>query len=209
MQLCVIAASYGQGSIYIDTEKKLSLHRLEEIAWERARYLNADISNITESEDRNHDNDNETFCYDSQTCSFDIAGSKSLIASASSTGGKYNYSNLPYKNLQYLMENVTVHAPGSSKELLRVISNLEEDILLQNEEANLPSIRSRLDNQSKDDTTNKIFPIKVVILDSIAAHRGAESAPERVAALFKMAQMLKRIADELQLAVVRIIFCFS
>ena len=37
MQLCVMAARYSQGCIYIDTEKKLSLPRLREIAEQRQR----------------------------------------------------------------------------------------------------------------------------------------------------------------------------
>jgi RecA/RadA recombinase len=41
MQLCVMAARYGQGCVYIDTEQKLSLDRMREIASKRASTFNA------------------------------------------------------------------------------------------------------------------------------------------------------------------------
>lgn len=137
MQLCVTAAILEQGSIYIDTECKMSLMRMEEIA--DGRYQ----SNFS--------------------------------------------SNNKYKKASEVLSNVVIHSPRSTKEMQIVISNLEEDILIRNENPDL-------------------FPIRLVVLDSIAAPTrrdfGTEKAQDRVSALFHISQVLKRMADQLQLVVV-------
>lgn len=78
-----------------------------------------------------------------------------------------------------------------------VCEGLEEEILTRNNNASSP--------QQESNAIPK-FPVGLIILDSIAAPArrdfGAETAPQRVAALFQTAQMLKRIADQLQVAVV-------
>ena len=57
-----------------------------------------------------------------------------------------------------------------------------------------------------DDTSNPLYPVKLIILDSIAAPTrrdfGGGSAPQRVEAIFKIAQNLKRIATQLRVAIV-------
>jgi RecA/RadA recombinase len=63
--------------------------------------------------------------------------------------------------------------------------------------------------QHDDNSTTScvsLFPIRLLIVDSIAAPMkrdfGSDSAPQRAAAVFQCAQTLKRLADQLHLAVV-------
>ena len=175
MQMCVMAAKYGQGSVYIDTEKKLSLERLKEIADERS-------GRVASQED---DIGSGGFSYGTSLQGADVQDMKDLL---------YDVDEVvpfSYKSALEVLANVAVHTPASTNELLSVVSGIEDDILLRNQ-------------QAEEDTS--VYPVSLVILDSIAAPTrrdfGSESAPQRVSAVLQLAQMLKRLADQLQLVVV-------
>ena len=72
-----------------------------------------------------------------------------------------------------------------------MVQSVEEQVLLKQE-------------QAQDD--NNVYPVSLVVLDSIAAPTrrdfGSESAPQRVSAMLQLAQILKRLANQLQLAIV-------
>lgn len=151
MQLCIIAGLNRKGSIYIDTENKLNLSRLEEIAKERVR---------------------KYFTFTT------LSGKKSMYEK---------------KEASELLENIVVNSPRLSQDLFGVISRVEEDIILNNEDALTSS------------STVK-FPIRLLIIDSIAGPSRREFRYEcstrSVIANLQLAQMLKRIADQLNVAVV-------
>jgi len=160
MQICVVAARLGYGSIFIDTEKKLSLQRLHEIARERSK---------SNSSAQNHDDEKNNSTQDQNVCE--------------------------YIRPAEVMKNIVVHAPASTDELLSVVSQLDEEIIIRSEPP-----------ASSEDSSDAQLPIKVIILDSIAAPTrrdfGGGSAPQRVAAIFQLAQTLKRVADQMQVAVI-------
>lgn len=145
MQLCVVAARLNFGSIFVDTEKKLSTKRLNEIANERDRM------------------------------------------------------NMSYKSANNVLNNVTIHRISSTSELLIAISKLDEEIILQNEQS-----EEEVSVASHGELDK--YPVKLIIVDSIAAPTrrdfGGGDAPKRVAAIFQIAQRLKYIADQMQVAVV-------
>lgn len=184
MQLCVVAARLGYGSIFIDTEKKLSLQRLYEISRERAKMTRDIDTNMNGNVDRNHDG--FTFDYSYLESGTDSVGH--------STDDGFHFYRKPLE----VMNNVTVHTPASTEELLRVVSQLDEEIIVRNHSSVSPTI-------SGDEVH---LPVKLIVLDSIAAPTrkdfGGGSAPQRVAAIFQLAQTLKRIADEMRVAVVAI-----
>ena len=98
-----------------------------------------------------------------------------------------------FKPPEHLLDNLTVHNANSTKDLLATLSSLEDEILQRNE------IASNASNDEK-------YPVRLLIVDSIAAPMrrdfGADSAPQRSAAIFQCAQTLKRLADQHHLAVV-------
>mmetsp|Transcript_50408 Transcript_50408/g.151830 ORF Transcript_50408/g.151830 Transcript_50408/m.151830 type:complete len:313 (-) Transcript_50408:2535-3473(-) len=174
MQLCVIAAKYEMGSIYIDTEKKMSIRRLREVANARAKAFDTSCAGVDSAESFQYQN----------TATSNIEEMDEM------QDGRY-------KDPSVVLENIIIHSPGSTKEMLSVVcERLEEEILMRNDDAS---------SQPKTCEVTK-FPVGLIILDSIAAPArrdfGVETAPQRVAALFQTAQMLKRIADQLQIAVV-------
>lgn len=181
MQLCVVAARMGFGSIFMDTERKLSLQRLNEIAKERHKVTASVNSTIDDSNFEYNDAQNMN-ANDRQQHHGD---------------GRERRRTYPHPN--HVMNNVTVHSPSSTDELLSVISKLDEEMILRNESATSTST-----DMSDDDSPQ--YPVKLIILDSIAAPTrrdfGGGNAPQRVAAIFKIAQILKRIADQMQVAVV-------
>mmetsp|Transcript_16175 Transcript_16175/g.24264 ORF Transcript_16175/g.24264 Transcript_16175/m.24264 type:complete len:255 (+) Transcript_16175:97-861(+) len=104
-----------------------------------------------------------------------------------------------------------IHSPNSTAELLSVVSGLQEDIILRN------SSHSTSTTSHDDQDNTSIYPVKLIILDSIAAPTRrdfgsgssnsnsmivAEDARDRVTAIFQIAQMLKQIGDELNVAIV-------
>ncbi|KAI2511333.1 Pfam:KaiC [Fragilaria crotonensis] len=162
MQLCVEAAKKGFGTIYIDTEKKLNLDRLREIATLRATGARAD--------ERQGD---EGFLYNVE-----------LPAQQLRDG---------YKHQSDVLNNITVHKPSTTTELLLIARTIEEEILLRNEEA--------LTSDSK-------FPVHLLIVDSIAAPLqrdfggGGSLTAQRSAMLMEIASEFKKLADQLQLYVI-------
>uniref|UniRef100_A0A7S4EQW2 RecA family profile 1 domain-containing protein n=1 Tax=Pseudo-nitzschia australis TaxID=44445 RepID=A0A7S4EQW2_9STRA len=166
-QLCVTAAKFNQGAIYIDTEKKLSLERLGEMSEQRRMSGN------------NYENKDE-----------DAMGT--------------------FKPAQFVLNNLTLHQPGTSDELLEVLDALEYEILIRNQNAGQAFLKSRTSVGNNTNSVNNAvrgkYPVRLLILDSIAAPMrrdfGTDSAPQRAAAIFQCAQKLKRLADQLHLAVV-------
>lgn len=144
MQLCVNAAKYKLGSIYIDTERKLSVERLLEIGHERSKLEDINIDDPI-----------------------------------------YNYGNAAFSS-QDMLDNIVIYNPNDTYELKAIIEKQDEDIV------------SRLSSSA--------YPVKLIIIDSIAApirrDFGEGTAPQRVSIVFRIAQTLKRIADQLQVAVV-------
>jgi RecA/RadA recombinase len=167
-QLCITAAKYNQGAIYIDTEKKLSLERLREMSEHRRR----------------HDED----------------------------GGNYDVEDAManFKPGEIVLDNITVHQPGNSEELLNVLDELEYEILIRNQSAGGAFLKSGDSEGSNTMASNKIvqgkYPVRLLIVDSIAApirrDFGIGSAPHRAATIFQCAQKLKRLADQLHMAIV-------
>ena len=162
-QLCITAAKFNQGAIYIDTEKKLSLERLGEM-----------------SEQRRVPNEND-----------DAIGS--------------------FKPGKIVLDNLTLHQPGNSEELLQVLDDLEYEILIRNQKAGGMTSKSGVSETSDRDNTRSAnvrgkYPVRLLIVDSIAAPMrrdfGSDSAPQRAAMVFQCAQKLKRLADQLHMAVV-------
>lgn len=146
-----------QGTIFIDTEQKVSLSRLREIA----------VSRIISA-----------------------GGSASSSSSSSSSPGA----------LQAVLENISVHAPANMEELLKVLDTLEEEILTRNEKAR----SSSSSNSSSNSTVGSVtFPVRLVVIDSIAAPARREfgSAATQAATVLQIAQTVKRLADQFQLAV--------
>ena len=81
-----------------------------------------------------------------------------------------------------------VKTPSSTEELILTLSQVEEDILQRNL------------------TSNNIWPVRVLVVDSIAAPLrrdfGSDAYRQRSAAIFACAQTLQRLAETLHLAVV-------
>jgi RAD51-like protein 1 len=188
MQLCVMAARYGQGCVYIDTEKKLSLDRLKEIASKRASTFNTVPPPLS-----NGDSLEGGFSYGGDEGSVDdtqLGGGDERQSSAQH--GDFSPAKLQYQSPHNVLQNVTVHSPSSTDELLAVMATIEDEIFLRNQEAVEP--------------TSTTFPVRLLVLDSIAAPArrdfGSGSAPQRAAIIFQCAQTLKRLADQLHLAIV-------
>jgi RecA/RadA recombinase len=183
LQLCVMAARYNQGAVYIDTEKKVSLRRLQEISTKRASAFQGDNSS---------DYGSGFLSAQGNNFSYGMSASLDVVSQAHEQFHDDTVKDFPYKSAQLVLANLTVHCPTSTEELLSVLDATEEEILHRNQE-------------STNSTTNQ-FPVRLLIVDSIAAPTrrdfGTDSAPQRAAAVFKCAQTLKRLADQLHLAVV-------
>ena len=207
MQLCVMAARHCQGCIYIDTEKKMSLPRLQEIAEKRAAIGNVThIVNVGGSPAAN-----PHFSYN-QAESF--ASASALTHDSSQLGlSSLSPSHIPYRRPKEVLDNVTVLSPSTTSELLSALVEVEELILNRNDEAmddivaaEHPVEMNNTNNSSSNDPLpSKAFPVRLLILDSIAAPTkrgfGNESVAERAAGIFQCAQRLKQLAHQLGLAV--------
>jgi len=173
MQLCVMAARYGQGCVYIDTENKLSLERLKEIAARRASAFNSTDLNCDEG--------------------FSYANETPMANSDVDNSERQQIVELRYRTPQEILQNATVHTPASTEELVSTLSSVEDEILLRNQQATETELSYK-------------FPVRLLVLDSIAAPArrdfGSGSAPQRAAAVVQCAQTLKRLADQLHLAVI-------
>ncbi|GAX09352.1 RAD51-like protein 1 [Fistulifera solaris] len=157
MQMIVQAAAKLQGAIFIDTERKLSLPRLQEIALEKY-----------------------------------TAGAALLLHDDSTTQtAEQQFTTDDYVDPKLVLQNLSVYSPASMDELTNILSSMEEEILLRNEDA--------------EKTPHQTFPVRLVVLDSIAAPARRDfapgSGPQRAAAVMYCSQKLKQIADHLHLAV--------
>jgi RAD51-like protein 1 len=185
LQLCITAAKYNQASIYIDTEQKLSIARLEEMASQR-----------------NYNNNNAStnaFSYGaaaaaSHSCS--VPSTSPTLQDATCEFYGCDSSSFSFKTAQQVLANVTVCTAANTLELLEVVQRLEEEVILR---------RNNTHEQVNDDNDD-VYPVKLVVLDSIAAPTrrdfGGERAPQRVSAVLQLAQILKRLANQWQLAIV-------
>jgi len=196
-QLCIMAARQGRGSVYIDTERKVSLRRMKEMAQERrAAQLGGGVDDGLGGSLMSYAGDQFSYHHHHHQQQQQHHGGQNggtIIGGNTGDGGDGTY-----KYALEVLENVTVHAPGSTKELMDLIHTIEEEILIRNDEA-LTTTTDGIPKMPK-------HPVGLLVLDSIAAPTrrdfGAESAIARVNAIFQIAQTLKRIADELQVAVV-------
>lgn len=220
-QLCVLAAKYNQGALYIDTERKIVLERLAEMS--RARVVHQQYekeeeaaATTTTAVNGIQDGKIDHFSYnESLSCPTLSSGSSSIEnnlnainqqqdgqsknVDSSTHHNKNSSSNnnstriFAYKQSETVFANLTVETPASTQELLNTLDSAEEIILHRNQEAAL-------------DVNNKKYPVRLLIVDSIAAPMrrdfGSDSAPQRSAAVFKCAQTLKRLAETLHLAVI-------
>ena len=104
---------------------------------------------------------------------------------------------------QRVLENVTIHRPLATSELLDVLDRLGEEIILRNSEA-------RKEAETDDRDPARRLPVRLVVIDSIAApvrrdfEIGSSSyaAAHRASAIFQIARRLKRLAHDHRLAVV-------
>lgn len=199
MQLCVVATRMGYGSVFVDTERKLSLVRLNEIAKERHRMTTAAGGACSSTAANESDFE---YNYINNQGRQELEGSWQTSMAAGIRSRQRTFS---YQHPVHVMNNVTVHSPSSTEELLSVISKLDEEILYRNESASESSLDTEM-GMSNNNASSPKYPVKLIILDSIAAPTrrdfGGGNAPQRVAAIFKIAQILKRVADQMQVAIV-------
>jgi RecA/RadA recombinase len=161
-QLCVLAAtSGGGGAIYVDTENKMSVVRLKEIALERGNKRRR-------------------------------VGMEMAIN--------------PSNPAEQVLENVTVHSSLTTRELSDTLDRLDKEINQRNTEASeyKDTVNSSGTQSSK---RAQRLPVRLLVIDSIAAplrrdYSSSNSTIQRSMAILEIAQKLKRLADEFQLAVV-------
>jgi RAD51-like protein 1 len=183
LQLCIAAAHYKRGSIYIDTEQKLSVVRLQEMTRERWFQRATTATNTTHTNNGGGGESTRT-------------GSRNHVVVMEDC----------LESVQRVLENVSVHQPQSSSELLEVLSNVDEEISLAMQ--NLAPATNNNDHGRGSPTsgTSIKYPIQLMILDSIAAPLQREftsgTAAQRASTLLQMAQILKRIAQEWNIAIV-------
>lgn len=221
MQVCVMAARHGQGCIYIDTEKKLSLPRLQEIAEKRAAVNSAASSAIPGNNGASQPGDGTNTNNASTTANFSynqhdsFASAYTLTAQErNSQSGVSSSTNILYRRPKEVLDNITVLSPSTTPELLSALVEVEELILVRNEDAidvhsNLPGHNTLVGagdyGTANQQATANTFPVRLLIVDSIAAPTkrgfGSQTAAERAAAVFQCAQRLKQLAHQLRLAV--------
>jgi len=210
MQLCIMAAKHCQGSIYIDTEKKLSLPRLQEIADSCVALGNINPSRFTETDNTNTSNANShqfSYNHHGSFASASTVANEQNLSSSSSTRPPLSSSSfshhIPYRRSKEVLDNVMVLSPSTTPELLTALVEVEELVLMRNDEATEQRIT---ENQGTAlPTSSGRFPVRLLIVDSIAAPTkrgfGNQTVPERAAAVFQCAQRLKQLAHQLRLAV--------
>jgi RecA/RadA recombinase len=206
LQLCIMAARYNQGAIYIDTEQKMTPSRLHEMGREWRRrfmtvYSQGDGSNKLAADfdfsynlSATQPTPNSQYVSQTQGQQHDPANDRSM----DNTIGSFKYS-------EQLLGNLTVYHPKSTTELLEQLSSLEDEILHRNQIALQETGITTNPAVNKGHCLPK-YPVRLLIVDSIAApirrDFGADSAPQRAAAVFQCAQTLKQLADQLHLAVI-------
>lgn len=114
---------------------------------------------------------------------------------------------------RWVLENVTLHGPQTTRELLEVLDLLDGEILARNSEARV--LREGATTAAGDDrgiptVVVRRLPVRLIVVDSIAAplHRDFEvgssscAAARRASSIFQIARRLKRLAHDHRLAVV-------
>lgn len=184
-----MAARFKQRSIYIDTEGKVSLERLREIATRRAHFFNAQNTmnrgsqHTTASTGLNNSNNNN---YENRGIASSFRARQGG-ATSSVPGDETLYSSP-----QVVLDSVDIHKPKNVEDLFATLKDVEDSILFRNDEAS---------------NSTSQYPVRLLVLDSIAAPirqdfgTGA-SAPQRAAAAIQVAQFLKRLADQQNLCVI-------
>jgi RecA/RadA recombinase len=93
------------------------------------------------------------------------------------------------------LENVTVHSPSNMTEFLRIMDcTLEAEIQSRNAAA----------LRAVDEEPSRPLPVRLIVIDSIAAPMRREegsNAAQQTTTLLRIAQQLKRIAHQYQLAI--------
>lgn len=207
LQLCIMAARYSQGAIYVDTEKKLRLPRLREMSANWKRHQEEGATSVVSIDRRSLEKDDGMidFSYSQQFGGSNVTpdgqGFQGTSGSQSDGNNGANNDVVGFKSPERVLGNLTVHQPGSTEELLEALDALEDEILHRNQLAIQAVSAGRNHNSA-----GTIFPVRLLIVDSIAApirrDFGSDSAPQRSMAIFQCAQTLKRLADQLHLAVV-------
>lgn len=130
------------------------------------------------------------------------------LAEQNSSGQHQQQQQHQYANdiTQQMLQNVTVKQVLTTRELLDVLDQLEEEIILRNSTAK--------EQQSTNDNVSSCrrLPVRLIVIDSIAAPikrdfdmMGSSStniAAQRNTAIFQIAKKLKQLAYDYQLAVV-------
>jgi RecA/RadA recombinase len=215
LQLCVMAAKFNQGAIYVDTERKLIPERLIEMSGQRVKLDSRRTKHHTSSsfhhmKEQGRNGFNYSVGTHPTPDSYHHQFSQG-IQSNQTHDTLYDIIGA-YKSGDRVLSNLTIHKPSSTEELLTVLAGLEDEILKRNQIAiesarvfSGHSTRNPYDNRNKVIVQGK-FPVRLLIVDSIAAPMrrdfGADFAPQRAATVFQCAQVLKRLADQLHLAVV-------
>lgn len=187
-QLCVLAAKYNQGALYIDTERKIALERLREMSRERI-FNHHEAATVTGGQNGKI----ADFSYNDGYSCTPLSVENNLNHTNQSQTDLYhnNSRTFTYKQPEQIFANLTVESPSSTEELLNTLDAAEEIILHRNQE-------------STSDPSK--YPVRLLVVDSIAAPMrrdfGSDAAPQRSAAVFRCAQTLKRLAETLNLAVI-------
>jgi RecA/RadA recombinase len=190
-QLCILAAKYNQGALYIDTERKIVLERLAEMS--RHRLYQSGGGGVQQQQQNNNNNsDSSAFSYNDGA--FSAPSQHDNNNNHNNQRSSSTHDAYSYKRPEQILANLTVETPASTDELLHTLDSVEEIILHRNQVAS-------------DNSLHK-YPVRLLIVDSIAAPLkrdfGSDSAPQRSAAIFLCAQKLKRLAETLHLAVIAI-----
>ena len=109
-----------------------------------------------------------------------------------------------------VLENVTVHGPRTTRELLEVLDRLDGEILARNSEARERVGATATGGDRDVPAAVRRLPVRLVVVDTIAAplrhdfEVGSSScaAARRASAIFQVARRLKRLAHDHRLAVV-------
>ena len=173
-------SSCGGGSIFIDTENKLSLDRLNEIALNQCKKQEASSS----STNNNYYSSNNS----------------------SSISSRMN----PVNFAQNVLENVTIRSLLSTKELLETLDELELEITERNAEAGGSGGDSSGSRQQRlpvrllviDSIAAPIRRDFDMMMTSSSLSSSSSIAAQRAAAIFQIARKLKELASNFNLAVV-------
>lgn len=213
LQLCIMAARWNQGAVYVDTEHKMTLSRLREMGQEWRHRQHSQESTMRDSNNNGEDRVGNTNVF-----SYNLSGSQSQSQHGGSSDNDHpdaptnNYIG-DYKSDEHFLGNLTIHNPKSTTELLERLALLEDEILQRNHVASEQSNRAATgpnnnNKNQKNGENNHLsqYPVRLLIVDSIAAPMrrdfGSDTAPQRATAIFQCAQVLKRLADQHHLAVV-------